>query len=110
MLLFIFYMSMNYTFPLCSNWVFLYLIQERHFSSLESSWLAMAVCAFMNTGGNLGDIIGIPIVTYLSRLHVWNTAFFVGVVFAVVSALAWLRIFVEETAAEPRIAVEAAGG
>ena len=36
-LLFVSYMSMNYTFYLLSNWVFLYLIQERHFlPSLES--------------------------------------------------------------------------
>jgi ACS family glucarate transporter-like MFS transporter len=184
MLLFVSYMSMNYTFYLLSNWVFLYLIQERHFSSLESSWLAMApplaaalgagvggvitsaliqrfgslwgyrilplvamvcaaallllavnasnpylavaalascfgaveltegafwgagmtvgrgdtmaVCGFMNTGGNLGGIIGIPIVAYFSGLHSWNTAFFVGMGFAVLSALAWLGIRVEE--------------
>jgi MFS family permease len=164
--------------------VFLYLIQERHFSSLESSWLAtapplaaalgagiggvitsvlalrfgslwgyrilplvamvcaavlllvavnasnpylavaalascfgaveltegafwgagmtvgrgdtMAVCGIMNTGGNLGGIIGIPIVGYFSGLHAWNTAFFIGVGFAIVSALAWLGIRVEE--------------
>jgi ACS family glucarate transporter-like MFS transporter len=193
MLLFISYMSMNYTFYLLSNWVFLYLIQERHFSSLESSWLAMApplaaalgsvvggaitgalaqrfgslrgyrmvpiaamlgaavlllvavnasnpylavaalascfgtveltegafwggamtvgkgdtmaVCGFMNTGGNLGGIIGIPIVAYFSGLHEWNTAFFVGVGFAVVSALAWLGIRVDEMAPEPSAAI-----
>jgi sugar phosphate permease len=187
-LLFVSYMSMNYTFYLLSNWVFLYLIQERHFSSLESSWLAtapplaaalgagvggvitsvlalrfgslwgyrilplaamvcaavlllvavnasnpywavaalascfgaveltegafwgagmtvgrgdtMAVCGIMNTGGNLGGIIGIPIVGYFSGQHAWNTAFFIGVGFAIVSALAWLGIRVEETAGE----------
>jgi ACS family glucarate transporter-like MFS transporter len=192
-LLFVSYMSMNYTFYLLSNWVFLYLIQERHFSSLESSWLAMApplaaalgaglgglitsaltqrfgslwgyrilplvamvsaaallllavnasnpylavaalascfgtveltegafwgagmtvgrgdtmaVCGFMNTGGNLGGIIGIPIVAYFSGLHSWNTAFFVGMGFAILSALAWLGIRVEETAVELEPAV-----
>src|SRR5580658_2514398 len=41
-LLFVSYMCMNYTFYLLSNWVFLYLIEERHFSSLESGWLAVA--------------------------------------------------------------------
>ena len=188
LLLFISYMSMNYTFYLLSNWVFLYLIQERHFSSLESSWLAtapplaaalgagiggvvtsaltqrfgslwgyrilpiaamlaaavlllvavnasnpylavaalascfgtveltegafwgagmtvgrgdaMTVCGIMNTGGNLGGIIGIPIVGYFSGLHSWNTAFFIGVGFALVSALAWLAIRVDEPAGE----------
>jgi ACS family glucarate transporter-like MFS transporter len=34
------YMTMNYVFYLISNWAFLYLIQERHFSVLESGWLA----------------------------------------------------------------------
>jgi ACS family glucarate transporter-like MFS transporter len=188
-LLFISYMSMNYTFYLLSNWVFLYLIEERHFSSLESSWLSMApplaaalgagiggvitsaltqrfgslwgyrilpiaalaaaavlllvavnapgayvavaalaacfcaveltegafwgagmsvgrgdtmaVCGIMNTGGNLGGIIGIPIVGYFADLHSWNTAFFIGVAFALVSGLAWLGIRVDETAAQP---------
>jgi MFS transporter, ACS family, glucarate transporter len=188
MLLFISYMSMNYTFYLLSNWVVLYLVQERHFSLLESGWLAMApplaaalgagvggaitgalaqrfgslwgyrilplvaliagavlllvavnasnpylavaalascfgaveltegaywgagmavgrgdtmaVCGIMNTGGNLGGIIGIPIVGYFSGLHAWNTAFFIGVGFAIVSALAWLGIRVDEPAGE----------
>jgi sugar phosphate permease len=194
MLLFISYTSMNYTFYLLSNWVFLYLVQERHFSALESGWLAMApplaaavgagiggivtsaltqrfgslkgyrlvplvamscaaalllfavnatnpyvavaalaicfgaveltegafwgaamsvgkgdtmaVCGFMNTGGNLGGIISIPIVAYFSGLHAWNTAFFIGVGFAVASALAWLGIRVDEPAAEPLVSAE----
>ena len=173
-------MSMNYTFYLLSNWVFLYLVQERHFSALESGWLAsapplaaavgaglgglvtallvrrfgnrwgyrlvplvalpaaavllmvavnaanpylavaalavcfgsveltegafwgaamtvgrgdtMAVCGFMNTGGNLGGIIALPIVGYFSDQHAWHTAFIIGVGFALVSAAAWLGI------------------
>jgi MFS family permease len=59
----------------------------------------MAVCGIMNTGGNLGGIIGIPIVGYFSGLHAWNTAFFIGVGFALVSAAAWLGIRVEQAAA-----------
>ncbi len=174
------YLCMNYTFYLLSNWVFLYLVQERKFSLLESGWLAtapplaaalgagvgglatslccrrfgdrwgyrlvplvalpsaalllilavnaanpylavvalatcfgcveltegafwgagmtvgrgdtMAVCGFMNTGGNLGGIISIPIVAYFSGRHLWFTAFLIGVGFALVSALAWLGI------------------
>jgi len=174
------YLCMNYVFYLLSNWVFLYLVQERHFSVLESGWLAtgpplaaalgaglggvitnaalprfgtrwgyrivplvalplagllllaavragnaylavamlaacylvvelteasywgtamtiggsdtMAVSGFMNTGGNLGGIVGIPIVAYLSGHHEWNAAFFVGIGFAVVSGLSWLLI------------------
>ncbi len=180
LLLFISYMSMNYTFYLLSNWVFLYLVQERHFSALESGWLAsapplaaavgaglgglvtallvrrfgsrwgyrivplaalpaaaallmvavnaanpylavaalaicfgsveltegafwgaamtvgrgdtMAVCGFMNTGGNLGGIIALPVVGYFSDQRAWYTAFIIGVGFALVSAAAWLGI------------------
>jgi ACS family glucarate transporter-like MFS transporter len=180
LLLAISYLCMNYSFYLLSNWVFLYLVQERHFSLLESGWLAlapplasavgagiggvltgrlcarlgnrwgfrlvplvtmpvvgvllllsvsasnpylalaglavcfgavelnegaywgaamtvgggdtMAVGGVMNTGGNLGGIIGIPIVAYLSGHHDWNAAFFIGIGFAVVSGLSWLLI------------------
>lgn len=34
------YLCMNYLFYLLGDWVFLYLRQERHFSILESGWLA----------------------------------------------------------------------
>jgi sugar phosphate permease len=180
LLLAVSYLCMNYVFYLLANWVFLYLIQERHFSVLESGWLAtipplaaalgsglggvlavgqcrrhgirwgfravplvalpasglllfaavhagsayiavaalalcygsvelteasywsaamtvgrrdtMAACGLMNTGGNLGGIVGIPIVAYLSQHQAWNAAFFVGIGFALASALAWLGI------------------
>jgi ACS family glucarate transporter-like MFS transporter len=196
LLLFISYMSMNYTFYLLSNWVFLYLVQERHFSALESSWLAaapplaaalgagiggvvtsalalrfgnrwgyrlvpltamtsaaallmlavntsnayfavaalalcfgaveltegsfwgagmtvgrgdtMAVCGFMNTGGNLGGIIGIPIIAYFSGQHAWHTAFLIGIGFALASAVAWLGIEVSDAAPETPTLVPAA--
>jgi ACS family glucarate transporter-like MFS transporter len=185
LLLAVSYLCMNYTFYLLSNWVFLYLVQERRFSLLESGWLAtapplaaavgagvggwltsmacrrigdrwgyrllplvalpvsallllyavnaanpyvavavlaacfgcveltegafwgggmavgrgntMAVCGFMNTGGNLGGIISIPIVAHFSGQHLWHTAFLIGVGFALVSALAWLGIDVGST-------------
>ncbi len=174
------YLCFNYCFYLLSSWVFLYLVQERHFSVLESGWLAsapplasavgagvggaitsalcgkfgnrwgyrllpmiamptvavllmfsvttanpywavaglatcfavvelnegaywggammvgggdtMAVSGVMNTGGNLGGIIGIPIIAYLSGQHLWRLAFIIGAGFAVVSALAWLGV------------------
>jgi len=185
-LLAISYLCMNYSFYLLSNWVFLYLVQERKFSVLESGWLAttpplaaalgagigglitaalcqrvgnrwgyrlvplitmpvaavlllvsvaaanpywavaglafcfaavelnegaywgaamvvgrgdtMAVSGVMNTGGNLGGIIGIPIVAYLSGEHLWGAAFFIGAGFLVASALAWLGIAVDHPA------------
>jgi ACS family glucarate transporter-like MFS transporter len=199
LLLFFSYLCMNYTFYLLSNWVFLYLVEERHFSSLEGSWLAMvpplaaaagagvggiltgllitrlgsrwgyravpmvamvlaavllllavnasnpylavaalatcfgvielaegafwgggmtvgsgdsmAVCGFMNTGGNLGGIIGTPIVGYLADAHAWHLVFLIGVGFAIASAIAWLGINVAEPAAQPAVktAVQAAG-
>jgi ACS family glucarate transporter-like MFS transporter len=178
------YLCLNYSFYLLSNWVFLYLVQERRFSVLESGWLAMtpplaaalgsgvgglitgalcrrlgdrwgyrllplvampiagglllasvhaanpywavvglavcfaavelnegaywgaamtvgrgdtmAVSGVMNTGGNLGGIIGIPIIGYLSGEHLWRTAFILGAVFSVVCAAAWLWIEVEQ--------------
>jgi len=184
LLLAISYLCMNYSFYLLSNWVFLYLVQERHFSLLESGWLAlapplasaagagiggvltgklcgrlgdrwgfrivplvtmplvgillllsvsasnpylalaglavcfgavelnegaywgasmtvgggdtMAVGGVMNTGGNLGGIIGIPIVGFLSGQHLWHTAFVVGAVFSAACAIAWLWIEVEQ--------------
>ena len=180
LLLAISYLCMNYTFYLLANWVFLYLVQERHFSVLEGGWLAsapplaaaigagvggmltglacrrfgerrgyrlvplislpaaglllltavdspnawvavavlslcyglvelnegaywgaamsvgrgdtMAVSGFMNTGGNLGGIIRIPIVAYLSGRGAWHAAFLVGTGCAIASAVAWLAI------------------
>jgi ACS family glucarate transporter-like MFS transporter len=182
------YLCMNYSFYLLSNWVFLYLVQERHFSILEGGWLAMApplasavgagiggiitgyLCrrvgnrwgyrlvpmiampiaaalllfsvnaanpyfalaglalsfaavelnegaywgaamtvgrgdtmaasGVMNTGGNLGGIIGIPIIGWLSGAHQWHTAFVLGAVFSVACALAWFWIEVEQPVAE----------
>jgi ACS family glucarate transporter-like MFS transporter len=189
LLLAISYLCMNYSFYLLSNWVFLYLVQERKFSVLESGWLAitpplaaalgagvgglitgalcprfgnlwgyrlvplislpvaaalllisvsaanpylavaglaccfaavelnegaywgaamtvgrgetMAVSGVMNTGGNLGGIIGIPIIGYLSGEHLWRAAFVVGAGFAVASAVAWLGIEVDQPADAP---------
>jgi predicted MFS family arabinose efflux permease len=62
----------------------------------------------MNTGGNLGGIIGIPIVAYLSGEHLWRAAFVLGAGFAVASAVAWLGIAVDEPADAD--ANDAAGG
>jgi len=191
-LLFLSYLFMNYTFYLLANWVFLYLVQQRHFSVLESSWLAsvpplaaaagaglggwltgracrkygmrwgfrlvpvlalpaaalllliavntdrahlavillalcyglveltegsywggamsvgrgdtMMVCGVMNTGGNLGGIIGIPVVAYWSGHHRWDVAIWIGAALAFLSAAAWLSINADGTcreAAEP---------
>jgi MFS transporter, ACS family, glucarate transporter len=187
LLLFFAYLSMNYAFYLLGNWAFLYLMQERHLSVLESGWLAgvpplaaavgsglgglltglackrfgvlagyrlvpllalptaaallwlgvnaanaywavaalalcfgcieltegafwgaamtvgrsdtMIVSGFMNTGGSLAGAIGIPIVAYLSGHQRWTTAFNIGVGAALMAALAWVAIRVEEPVA-----------
>ncbi len=192
LLLAISYLCMNYTFYLLANWVFLYLVQERHFSVLESGWLAsgpplaaavgagvgglltglacrrfgerrgyrlvpllslpaagllllvavdspnawvavavlalcyglieinegaywgaamsigrgdtMAISGFMNTGGNLGGIIGIPIVAYLSGHGAWHAAFLVGTACAIASAVAWFAIDAEASSGSARAA------
>lgn len=188
LLLFIAYMSMNYAFYLLGNWAFLYLVQVRHLSVLESGWLAgapplaaavgsglgglltalackrfglltgyrlvpllalpaaaallwigvnaanaywavaalafcfgcieltegafwgaamtlgrsdtMIVSGFMNTGGSLAGAIGIPVVAYLSGHQQWTAAFNIGVGAALLAALAWMAIRVEEPAAQ----------
>jgi ACS family glucarate transporter-like MFS transporter len=52
----------------------------------------MAATGVLNTGGNFGGIIGIPIVAYLSGHGAWNAAFLVGFLFALVAAIAWLGV------------------
>ncbi len=178
------YVCMNYVFYLISNWCFLYLVQERHFNSLEGGWLAtfpplaagagaglggtlvnlacrrfgnrwgfrlvplialpvtgvlllltvnlssayvaltalalayavvelteaaywggtmfvaradsMSGTGVLNTGGNAGGLIGIPIVAYLSGHGQWTAAFVIGAAFSVIGAIAWLGIDVDE--------------
>jgi sugar phosphate permease len=183
LLLTVSYLLMNYVYYLLSTWVFLYLVQERHFTVLESGVLAaapplaaavgagaggyaasvlskrlgarrglriipllslpaagllqflavdavnaylavvalalcyacvelnegpywaaimhvartdtMAASGLLNTGGNIGGLIGIPIVGYLAQHQAWTSAFLLGTVLAVLSAAAWL--FVDPT-------------
>jgi MFS transporter, ACS family, glucarate transporter len=180
LLLAVSYLCMNYVFYMLSNWVFLYLVQQLHFSELASGWMAtapplaaalgagaggvittglmqrygsrrglrllpliglpgaalllllavhttspywaigaltacfgcielsegsfwaaamtvgrsnaMIVGGLMNTGGNLGGIIGIPIVAALTGHGAWNLAFLIGAGCALASAAAWLFI------------------
>ncbi len=183
LLLTISYTCMNYVFYLLTNWSFLYLVQERHLSALQSGFLAtlppigasigaaaggfaadflvarfgarrgyafvplvflplaglmllaavdapgpllavaalicsyfatemtegpywaatmrsapadtMAATGVLNTGANLGGVVGIPIVAYLSGHHAWNAAFVTGLAFALVAAGLWF--FVDPT-------------
>ncbi|MBS0422240.1 MAG: MFS transporter [Proteobacteria bacterium] len=52
----------------------------------------MSATGVLNTGGNLGGLIGIPIVAYLSGHGQWTLAFIIGAVFSVLGAVAWLGI------------------
>ena len=51
------YLSMNYTFYLISNWAFLYLVQERHFSVLESGWLSGVPPLAAAVGAGAGGVL-----------------------------------------------------
>ena len=53
---------------------------------------SMAVAGVLNTGGNLGGIIGIPVVAWLSGRHAWGAVFVIGSLCAVVAAALWLGI------------------
>jgi len=52
----------------------------------------MSATGVLNTGGNAGGLIGIPIVAYLSGGGHWNAAFVIGAVFALLGAVMWLGI------------------
>jgi ACS family glucarate transporter-like MFS transporter len=53
---------------------------------------SMAVGGVLNTGGNLGGIIGIPLVAWLSGRQAWGAVFAIGSLCAVVAAALWLGI------------------
>ncbi len=187
LLLTVSYTCMNYVFYLLTNWSFLYLVQERHLSALQSGFLAiwpplgaaigaaaggfaadflvarlgarrgyasvplvflplaglmlllavdapgpllavaaltcsffatemtegpywaatmrsaradtMAATGVLNTGANLGGVVGIPLVAYLSGHHAWNAAFVTGLAFALVAAGLWF--FIDPTSGVP---------
>jgi predicted MFS family arabinose efflux permease len=61
----------------------------------------MSATGVLNTGGNLGGLIGIPIVAYLSGHSHWTLAFTIGTVFSIVGAVAWLGIDADERFAPP---------
>jgi MFS transporter, ACS family, glucarate transporter len=52
----------------------------------------MAATGILNTGGNIGGLIGIPIVAYLSGDGHWTAAFAIGTGLAVLGALMWLGV------------------
>ncbi len=52
----------------------------------------MAAGGVLNTGGNAGGLIGIPVVAYLSGSGHWTAAFVVGAAFSAAGAALWLGI------------------
>jgi hypothetical protein len=50
----------------------------------------------LNTGGNVGGLIGIPIVAQLSGTGHWTAAFVIGAAFALTGAALWLNIDVQQ--------------
>jgi MFS transporter, ACS family, glucarate transporter len=75
----------------------------------------MSATGVLNTGGNIGGLIGIPIVAYFSGHGAWTAAFVIGTLFALVGAACWMgvdamRPFAEDTAAprEPQLPSSAA--
>jgi ACS family glucarate transporter-like MFS transporter len=74
----------------------------------------MSATGVLNTGGNIGGLIGIPIVAYLSSHGAWSAAFVVGALFASVAAAAWLGIDATQTfdapSANPQAGIPAPAG
>jgi len=60
----------------------------------------MSASGVLNTGGNLGGLIGIPIVAHLSGGGHWTAAFAIGTLFALIGMLLWFGI----DAGEPIVA------
>jgi MFS transporter, ACS family, glucarate transporter len=52
----------------------------------------MSASGVLNTGGNVGGIVGIPIVAYLSGGGHWGAAFALGAGFAFIAMLLWFGI------------------
>jgi predicted MFS family arabinose efflux permease len=52
----------------------------------------MTATGVLNTGGNIGGLIGIPIVAYLSGHGAWTAAFALGTLFALAGAASWLGV------------------
>ncbi|HEY2677332.1 MAG TPA: MFS transporter [Steroidobacteraceae bacterium] len=58
---------------------------------------SMVASGVLNTGGNIGGLIGIPIVAYLSGGGHWSAAFALGALFALIGTLLWFGIDADRT-------------
>jgi len=52
----------------------------------------MAATGVLNTGGNLGGLISIPVVAYMSGQQAWTATFVVASAFALASGLIWMGV------------------
>jgi sugar phosphate permease len=59
------YLCNNYVFYFIADWVFLYLVQERHVTALEGGWLAAAPALVGSFGAGLGGYLGTALVVRL---------------------------------------------
>jgi ACS family glucarate transporter-like MFS transporter len=63
LLLTVSYVCMNYVFYLLANWCFVYLVQERHFDTIEGGWLAgtppLAAAVGAGIGGHLAGRLAV---------------------------------------------------
>jgi sugar phosphate permease len=51
------YICANYVFYFIADWCFLYLVQERHFETLESGWLAATPAVVGAAGAGIGGVL-----------------------------------------------------
>lgn len=63
---------------------------------------SMAGGGALNTGGNLGGIIGTPIIGYLTGSGNWRAAFAFGAACAMLSAVAWFCVDMKRAATDPQ--------
>ena len=68
---------------------------------LMPSFWTSAATGVLNTGGNVGGIVGTFLVGYLASRYGWGAAFATGIGFALASAALWLVIDVERRAVLP---------
>jgi ACS family glucarate transporter-like MFS transporter len=52
----------------------------------------MSATGILNTGGNIGGVIGIPIVAYLSGHGAWTAAFVIGTGLSLFATVTWLGV------------------
>jgi MFS transporter, ACS family, glucarate transporter len=95
------YLCMNYLFYLLGDWVFLYLRQERHFSIVDSGWLASLPPTLAAIGAGVGGAVGTMLCVRLGPR--WGLAT-VGIV---ALPLAGLLLLVAISTASPTLAVAA---